>query len=948
MALHIEQFAQANLEGKSQGYLLSLWIVFSRRLEKGKLSDKIKDELSKRGIDILKINIPRRKEKYSNFLKSRQVSMLANLVELKPLGAMRVKNFRGFGALSGDDKGTYIKFSSGKNIFYAPNGGGKTSLCEAIEYVVTGSLKEADRRHTKLNDYIRRGQEKVNLILKASDGSTFTSSPQWSTCFIDRNRLQEFSLLGSKDTSFGERDVLAALFGLEEIEELIQRFVLPKSFNLDYLRANSVKDKIEDLKIHHREHLERKTEHLQEIFGNRKEICLELGLDRYDPFEMSKRFEYKKRLLEYKEERLRNLKTLTLPQYITKRRYEAVLRTLRKTVSSYDTSVAALADNLSEIDFQKLFEAVDKIGEMPEENLRCPACLTLVDNTVENPYLRAKKELDRFDTLKVLQDGLKVNESKLVICVKIIKSLITATVENSTKGIVLSDFAINLESLSKALSLPMHLPSEHRSLVALALEWLTTNKSELLEYLEKCHEMILLGKNNNSLHLEKQSKIDALQASLLSIQIKKSAVQSSLKKIRNLAVALKEFRGKLKRYSLDLKIENKYNHLLGDIQSQYQILYNDLLKYKLEVEESQITGIENKATDYYQKINDHDDDCEKIYALKFDRQTTGYRIKIRLSDDLVHDAFSSLSEGHLRSLGLALLLAVAEKYKYPFIVFDDVVNAIDSDHRANIIKLMFNDPYLNSTQQIITTHDRLFWERYCNTGTPAKNNETFISRALKYTNKGLTIIDYSSGFSSKVQTALTVSDVRQALVYCRIWLETIVVKYCITNRCSITGVFTERHLKPNNLLEISLESMYDLIEVAVEKDAVNLNIIKKDLVNWKGQNQEHHAFDETGLNFVHSKTSSEVKDIFVAITKLEYQLFPDDLCAALLAEKEHLNKKLVMADRKLGDLQFMAHAKAETIENFVLSKKSCEELLSSLETDITYIEQWRKLSALQN
>ncbi|RZJ67129.1 MAG: hypothetical protein EOO47_25135, partial [Flavobacterium sp.] len=408
---------------------------------------------------------------------------------------MRVKNFRGFGSLPSDDKGTYIKFSSGKNIFYAPNGGGKTSLCEAIEYIVTGSLKEADRRHTKLNEYIRRGQEKVNLVLKASDGSNFISSPQWSTCFIDRNRLQEFSLLGSKDTSFVERDVLAALFGLEEIEELIQRFVLPKSFNLDHLKSYSTKEKIEILKTRHREQLDTKKQHLQEICNNRKEICLELGIDHYDRFEMGKRFEYKKRLLAYKEDKLRNLKKLSLPQYITKHRYEAVLRTLRKAVFSYDTSIADLADNLSEIDFQKLFEAVDKIGESQDENLRCPACLTPVDATVENPFIRAKKELNRFETLKALQEGLKVNEGKLITCTKIIKTLINATQENNIKGIVLSDFATNIESLA-ALNMHTLLPSEHRSLVALGIEWLTSNKNEILAYLEKCHEMVLQGKNN--------------------------------------------------------------------------------------------------------------------------------------------------------------------------------------------------------------------------------------------------------------------------------------------------------------------------------------------------------------------------------------------------------------------------------------------------------------------
>jgi hypothetical protein len=41
----------------------------------------------------------------------------------------------------------------------------------------------------------------------------------------------------------------------------------------------------------------------------------------------------------------------------------------------------------------------------------------------------------------------------------------------------------------------------------------------------------------------------------------------------------------------------------------------------------------------------------------------------------------------------------------------------------------------------------------------------------------------------------------------------------------------------------------------------------------------------------------------------------------------------------------MAHAKPETIDNFVESKKTCEALLSSIEADMTYIEQWQQLSA---
>lgn len=87
------------------------------------LSDKINDQLSKQGRDILKINITSRKEKYAKLLNSRQALTVASPIESKSLSAMRGKNFRRFGSLPSDDKGTYIKLSSGKNIFYAPNGG---------------------------------------------------------------------------------------------------------------------------------------------------------------------------------------------------------------------------------------------------------------------------------------------------------------------------------------------------------------------------------------------------------------------------------------------------------------------------------------------------------------------------------------------------------------------------------------------------------------------------------------------------------------------------------------------------------------------------------------------------------------------------------------------------------------------------------------------------------
>jgi DNA sulfur modification protein DndD len=73
-------------------------------------------------------------------------------------------------------------------------------------------------------------------------------------------------------------------------------------------------------------------------------------------------------------------------------------------------------------------------------------------------------------------------------------------------------------------------------------------------------------------------------------------------------------------------------------------------------------------------------------------------------------------------------------------------------------------------------------------------------------------------------------------------------------------------------------------------------------VNWGGQNQEHHAFDEGSLNFVHSKTSKEVVKIYDAIRFFECQLFTQKKqrsCNNLLAD---LGQKTAACAAKIAQL----------------------------------------------
>ena len=68
------------------------------------------------------------------------------------------------------------------------------------------------------------------------------------------------------------------------------------------------------------------------------------------------------------------------------------------------------------------------------------------------------------------------------------------------------------------------------------------------------------------------------------------------------------------------------------------------------------------------------------------------------------DALHVLSEGHIRCIGLAILLAKNIKEGCPLLIFDDPVNAIDDDHRESIRRTLFEDDYFDGKQIILTCH----------------------------------------------------------------------------------------------------------------------------------------------------------------------------------------------------------------------------------------------------
>lgn len=944
---YLLKFTKQQIDSKPESYLFILWAASKMRTEPGRLSDQIKKQIDSLGINLVQTNFDNKKRHYKRFLQSKTFDTSeTSTLSLVPISSIQISNFRGFGALNNEDEGTFIPLNRNHNIFYAPNGGGKTSLCEAFEYSLTGNIKEATRRKTKLGEYIKRDSGKPKIQILDARGDEIQGHNLHALCFIDKNRLQEFSLLGSKDTKGEHKDILASLFGLEQIDELIDRFVQPNSFKLSGYKIDAAEIKLRDIQEENKKLLINRAELENTIERNREELLGILSFRFYDINAIKIKRNLLSKLLAIKKDKLTASVTHYLPMIEGYRKLHALTKLGLLISNEHSIIKDDLSKRSNKINFKNLYDAIKNIEANGLVGDACPACDTPLDATTQNPFSKANQEIQNLEEITALQDAESDSEFK-------ISSITNLIIE------IARQYNSNIQTFEKLRIYSSELDNLIEKLLKIDS---ITKIDEKIPLLEECHKFVSTHKvliedyitNYNSIKLSIESTksnehsareiIQNLDNLIKRIDYLIENNQESDEKLTIIRKGLSKYLANKKIIDQEIENENAFNGLIDDIESSYEDFYKDLKDYKVSIEEENISGIEDSSLDYYQWINKHDDESENVTAIKFERTGYEYRIVLEVNREN-KDAFSSLSEGHLRALGLSLLLSVAKKNNLSYIIFDDVVNAIDSDHRANIVEMLYKEDYLSKIQQIITTHDRLFWERYCNTALYLVDQAKLNSSIFTYTNCGIVSSEYDANFQTKISLALEKHDIRQSLIYLRIWLETIITKYCVEKNIEITAKFGSdnkgfgKGLKIGNWLRVSLERMYNQVYQLLAWDTSNLDVIKKDLINWGGQNQEHHAFDEGSYNFVHSKTSQEVAAIYNSVINLQLQLFPNDFYDRLTKEKAGAEEKLNKVNQDLANPLILENAPAEHLERLNGRKGDLEEIINVIDGRLAYIKR---------
>ncbi|MDF4942121.1 chromosome segregation protein SMC, partial [Vibrio parahaemolyticus] len=115
-----------------------------------------------------------------------------------------------------------------------------------------------------------------------------------------------------------------------------------------------------------------------------------------------------------------------------------------------------------------------------------------------------------------------------------------------------------------------------------------------------------------------------------------------------------------------------------EIVSAYASFVEKLNAYKNALPVKLVADLSEKVTELYNAFNRYDSPNDKLAAVQLPLgQNQRLKISFQAEPEKHFDALHVLSEGHIRCLGLAILLAKNIKTDCPLLIFDDPVNAID-------------------------------------------------------------------------------------------------------------------------------------------------------------------------------------------------------------------------------------------------------------------------------
>lgn len=597
-------------------------------------------------------------------------------------------------------------------LFYGPNGSGKTSLCEALEYALLGSVAEAEAKRIDAEAYLVNEHEQTFAppVLTANNEqqqeiNVGANADTYRFCFIEKNRIDSFSRIAARPNA-QRAELIATLFGMEKFNDFVSRFN-------EQMDPVLVLGSTNQLRL-----AAKRAAHAQDnatVAGEAAALQIQTDAESAlaNPYQEGMTYEALKALWNDQPgqasrlQELANILDVLPPSLlgITRQELQEVYDEANAAIERLHGIAAQLADRASQVSFKDLYTAVLEL--QPTVGDFCPACDTPLANTAQDPYriaTRGLAELGELAALQAVHEQAKgmLDEASQQLFTRLGVLFDFLTVKGEIDDTVAGRYLTSLAEPAGEWWTPIYEPQAHPALELPTLEELLQIADRVAEQ-DAATRLILEARQPN---INERARINEYRLLAQAQDTKRQQLVDTIQAARQRVEAFDQDNA-----GLITDAATEAANVLRDtpIKAAYDRFLVLLRRYRNQLPGTLMAGLNNLAMSIYNDFNRGDLEPDKLAALHLPLNgDQKIEINFRGNPEARVDALRILSEGHIRCLGLAILLAKAQSLNTPLIVFDDAINAIDHDHRSGIRETLFESDTFRHTQFIVTCHSNEF------------------------------------------------------------------------------------------------------------------------------------------------------------------------------------------------------------------------------------------------
>jgi hypothetical protein len=581
-----------------------------------------------------------------------------------------------------------------------------------LEYALRGSVEEAAAKridHARYLANIHAGRfVEPTLVGTDSLGNEVqvrSDEDAFRFFFVEQNRIDNFSRIAAS-TPGRKTDLIATLFGMDQFNDFAAHFN-------ESMDAALTLESPQQLALSGRRQALRADETASDAEANKLRAEDQAAADYAAAYQDGMTLEGLCGLVGSDEApgRLQELdaKLRAVPPAITSITRDGLVRAYAHADAEAE-SVSRVTRNLharrDQVSFRDLFAAVQRLRDTHPD--RCPACLTRLEQVTSNPFDRADAGLGELQEIAALEaDAQRISEAAaetsrtLRTELRKIEAFLQSVEEaDSLVGI----YVRGLPELPNTLDWwkAIHTPDADESGATPLLE-------QILEVADRAAGQDIVARQAieaRNADATEQRRLNDARVWIAEYRTRRDRIVQDATQARERIAQWEAVNAELIRRA---ELEGQANLRDGPIKQAYDSFHQHLEQFRDRLPGMLMADLNATAMELYNEFNHMDRDEDKLAELLLPLTAESViEIAFRGNPGRRINALTALSEGHIRCLGLAILLAKAQSVRVPLIIFDDAVNAIDHDHRGGIRAAIFESNRFRETQIIVTCHSQEF------------------------------------------------------------------------------------------------------------------------------------------------------------------------------------------------------------------------------------------------